>query len=402
MWKNRSLSEWSTMNEFIDKQLKELHQKGTYRLLPVNEGPMGPVITLNGQTVINLASNNYLGLANHPEVKQAAIEATEQYGVGAGAVRTIVGNSDLLELLEAELAVFKEEPAVTVFQSGFMANVACIPAVVGAGDLILSDAKNHASIIDAVKLSKADKKVYPHVDMVALEEILKEVRSNYQQVLIITDGVFSMDGNIAPLPELVRIAKLYHCMTYVDDAHGSGVLGYKGKGTIDHFHLHGEIDFIMGTLSKAVGVVGGYIASSKEVKEYLLHAARPALFSTALPPADIAAIRMSIKLMTQEEELQTTLWKRATYFKAKLQALGFTLASSETPITPVMIYDEAVTMQFSKRLLEKGVFVSGIVFPTVAKGQARLRCMISAEHTEAQLDQAAKIFEEVGKELKII
>jgi glycine C-acetyltransferase len=283
-----------------------------------------------------------------------------------------------------------------------MANVACIPAVVGAGDLILSDAKNHASIIDAVKLSKADKKVYPHVDMAALEEILKEVRSNYQQVLIITDAVFSMDGNIAPLPELVRVAKKYHCMTYVDDAHGAGVLGYKGKGTIDHFHLHGEIDFIMGTLSKAVGVVGGYIASSKEVKEYLLHAARPALFSTALPPADIAAIRMSIKLMTQEEELQTTLWQRANYFKAKLKTLGFTLAPSETPITPVMVYDEAVTMQFSKRLLEKGVFVSGIVFPTVAKGQARLRCMISAEHTEAQLDQAANVFAEVGKELKII
>jgi glycine C-acetyltransferase len=238
--------------------------------------------------------------------------------------------------------------------------------------------------------------------MAALEEILKEVRSNYQQVLIITDAVFSMDGNVAPLPELVRVAKKYHCMTYVDDAHGAGVLGYKGKGTIDHFHLHGEIDFIMGTLSKAVGVVGGYIASSKEVKEYLLHAARPALFSTALPPADIAAIRMSIKLMTQEEELQTTLWQRANYFKAKLKTLGFTLAPSETPITPVMVYDEAVTMQFSKRLLEKGVFVSGIVFPTVAKGQARLRCMISAEHTEAQLDQAANVFAEVGKELKII
>ena len=402
MRKNRPVSEWSTMNRYIHEQLENLHNKGTYRILPINEGPMGPVITLNGKEVINLASNNYLGLANHPTVKQAAMDAVETYGVGAGAVRTIVGNMDVLESLEEELAVFKEEPAVTVYQSGFMANVACIPAVVTQGDLILSDAKNHASIIDAVKLSKADKKVYPHVDMSALETMLQELRSNYNQVLIITDAVFSMDGNIAPLPELVRLAKQYDCMTYVDDAHGSGVLGRNGKGTIDHFDLHGQVDFIMGTLSKAVGVVGGYIASSKEVKEYLLHAARPALFSTALPPADLAAIRASIRLMSQSHDLQETLWARARYFKTKLEQLGFTLAPSETPITPVMVYDESLTMTFSKRLLEQGVFVSGIVFPTVAKGQARLRCMISAEHTEAQLDQAARIFEEVGKELGIL
>jgi glycine C-acetyltransferase len=390
------------MNDFIREQLKALHDKGVYRRLPINEGPMGPRITLNGQSVINLASNNYLGLANHSVVKAAAIKALETYGVGAGAVRTIVGNMDLLELLEQELAIFKEEEAVTVFQSGFMANVACIPAVVTQGDLILSDAKNHASIIDAIKLSKAEKQVYPHVDMHALETILKDVRKNYKQVMIVTDAVFSMDGNIAPLPELVQLAKQYNCLTYVDDAHGAGVLGSRGKGTIDHFHLHGQVDFIMGTLSKAVGVVGGYIASSKEVKEYLLHAARPALFSTALPPADIAAIRASIQLMSQSDELQSSLWDNTSYFRTKLLDLGFDLAPSQTPITPVMIYDEATTMNVSKRLLELGVFVSGIVFPTVVKGQARLRCMISAVHTKDQLNQAVAVFEQVGKEFGLI
>jgi glycine C-acetyltransferase len=402
MRENRPISQWQTMNDFIHQQLKALHDNGVYRRLPINEGPIGPVISLNGQSVINLASNNYLGLANHPVVKAAAIKAVETYGVGAGAVRTIVGNMDVLELLEQELAIFKEEEAVTVFQSGFMANVACIPAVVGAGDLILSDAKNHASIIDAIKLSKAEKQVYPNVDMDKLESILQTVRGQYNQVMIVTDAVFSMDGNIAPLPELVRLAKQYHCLTYVDDAHGAGVLGSRGKGTIDHFHLHGQIDFIMGTLSKAVGVVGGYIASSKEVKEYLLHAARPALFSTALPPADIAAIRASIQLMSQSDELQTRLWEHSTYFKTKLAKLGFDLAPSQTPITPVMIYDEALTMKVSKLLLERGVFVSGIVFPTVVKGQARLRCMISAEHTKDQLDQAVEMFEQVGREVGLI
>jgi glycine C-acetyltransferase len=390
------------MSTFIKQQLQTLHDNGVYRRLPINEGPIGPIISLNGKSVINLASNNYLGLANHPNVKAAAIDAVEMYGVGAGAVRTIVGNMDVLERLEEELAIFKEEEAVTVFQSGFMANVACIPAVVAQGDLILSDAKNHASIIDAIKLSKADKQVYPHVDMQALGTILKDVRSKYRQVMIVTDAVFSMDGNIAPLPELVRLAKQYDCLTYVDDAHGAGVLGSRGKGTIDHFHLHGHVDFIMGTLSKAVGVVGGYIASSKDVKDYLLHAARPALFSTALPPADLAAIRASIQLMSQSDELQTRLWNNSKYFKAKLVELGFDLAPSQTPITPVMIYDEALTMKVSKRLMECGVFVSGIVFPTVVKGQARLRCMMSAEHTKEQLDQAVAIFEQVGKEFGLI
>jgi glycine C-acetyltransferase len=388
------------MSDFIDKKIQALHEEGVYRQLPINEGPMGAIIRLNGKAVINLASNNYLGLANHPTVKAAAIDALQKYGVGAGAVRTIVGNMDVLEHLEVRLAAFKEEEAVTVFQSGFMANLACIPSIVEAGDLILSDAKNHASIIDAVKLSKADKKVYPHVDMEALEELLIELRPHYNQVLIITDGVFSMDGSVAPLPKLVELKTKYNAMLYLDDAHGTGVLGRHGKGTIDHFDLHGKVDYSMGTLSKAVGVVGGYIVSSKQAKEYLLHAARPALFSTALPPADLAAIHASIDLMEQDNSLQDQLWENAMYFQDQLRQAGFTLAETKTPITPVMLYDEALTMTFSRRLFDKGVFVSGIVFPTVAKGQARLRCMISAEHTKEQLDQAIQAFKEVQKELE--
>jgi len=388
------------MSDFIDKKIQALHDEGVYRQLPINEGPMGAIIHLNGKDVINLASNNYLGLANHPTVKASAIDALQKYGVGAGAVRTIVGNMDVLEDLEVRLAAFKEEEAVTVFQSGFMANLACIPSIVEAGDFILSDAKNHASIIDAVKLSKADKKVYPHVDMEALEELLIELRPLYNQVLIISDGVFSMDGSVAPLPKLVELKTKYNAMLYLDDAHGTGVLGRHGKGTIDHFDLHGHVDYSMGTLSKAVGVVGGYIVSSKKAKEYLLHAARPALFSTALPPADLAAIHASIDLMEQDNSLQDQLWENAMYFQDQLRQAGFTLADTKTPITPVMLYDEALTMTFSRRLFDKGVFVSGIVFPTVAKGQARLRCMISAEHTKEQLDQAVQAFKEVQKELE--
>ena len=387
------------MSDFIDKRIKALHDEGVYRQLPVNEGPMGAIIHLNGNDVINLASNNYLGLANHPTVKAAATQALQKYGVGAGAVRTIVGNMDVLENLEDRLAAFKEEEAVTVFQSGFMANLACIPSIVEAGDLILSDAKNHASIIDAVKLSKADKKVYPHVDMGALEEFLIELRPLYNQVLIISDGVFSMDGSVAPLPKLVELKTKYNAMLYLDDAHGTGVLGRHGKGTIDHFDLHGHVDYSMGTLSKAVGVVGGYIVSSKKAKEYLLHAARPALFSTALPPADIAAIHASIDLMEHDQSLQDQLWENAHYFQDQLRQAGFVLADTKTPITPVMLYDEALTMRFSRKLLEKGVFVSGIVFPTVAKGQARLRCMVSAEHTKEQLDKAVQAFKDIQKEL---
>lgn len=388
--------------EYLINQVEELKKDGVYRILPVNFGPCDNVIELNGKDVVNLSSNNYLGLANHKRVKKAAIAAVKKYGAGTGSVRTIVGNMDLLENLENVLAEFKKEEAVTCFQSGLNCNIGVIQAIVNKGDLIISDELNHASIIDGVRLSRADKAVYKHSDMDDLEKILKEKRKDFKTVLIITDGVFSMDGDLAKLPEIVKLAKKYDCLTYVDDAHGSGVLGESGRGTVDHFKLHGEVDFIIGTLSKAIGVIGGYVASKKVVKEWLLHRARPLLFSTALPPAAIGATIESVKMLMESEEYTNKLWDNAFYFKDKMKNLGFDIGHSETPITPVMVGSEAKTMEFSRELLKNGVFVSGIVFPTVPKGTGRLRCMISAMHTKDDLDFAIKIFEKVGKELKII
>ena len=388
--------------DYMYKQVDQLKKDGVYRTLPINYGPCTGVIELNHKTVVNLSSNNYLGLATHPKVKQAAIDAVNKYGAGTGSVRTIVGNQDLLEELEILLAKFKREEAVTCFQSGLNCNIGAIQAIVNKGDLIVSDALNHASIIDGVKLSKADKAVFKHSDMEDLERVLKEKRADYNNVLIITDGVFSMDGDLAKLPEIVKLAKKYECLTYVDDAHGSGVLGESGRGTVDHYGLHGEIDFIIGTLSKAIGVIGGYVASSMIVKEWLLHRARPILFSTALPPAAIGAIIESVKLLMGSTEFTDKLWDNAKYFKAKLKKLGFNTGHSETPITPVLVGEEAKTMEFSKALLAEGVFVSGIVFPTVPKGTGRLRCMISASHTKEDLDFAIEVFEKVGKKLNII
>ncbi len=388
--------------KYIDELVDGLKQDGVYRKLPVNEGPCENVITLNGKRVINLSSNNYLGLATHPRVKEASKKAIDKYGVGAGSVRTIVGNQDLLESLEDLLAEFKQEEAVMCFQSGLNCNIGTIPAIVKKGDLIISDALNHASIIDGVRLAKADKAVYKHNDMEDLENILKEKRDNYETVLIITDGVFSMDGDLAPLEALVKLAKKYNALTYVDDAHGSGVLGKSGRGTVDHFHLHGEIDFIVGTLSKAIGVIGGYVATKANVKEWLLHRGRPLLFSTALPPSATAATIESVKMLMESEEHTNKLWENAKYFKKAMKDLGFDIGISETPITPVMIGDDAKTMAFSKALLDEGVFVSGIVFPTVPKGKGRCRVMISASHTKEDLDQAIDAFEKVGKALSVI
>lgn len=387
---------------FLKEKIQELKNTGVYRTLPVNTGPCGAEIMLDDRKVINLSSNNYLGLANHERVKKAAISAVEKYGAGAGAVRTIVGNMDIHEKLEVKLAEFKREEAVVVFQSGFACNAGTIQAITGKGDLIISDELNHASIIDGVRLSRADKAVFRHSDMLHLEEIVKSKRNNYQNVLIITDGVFSMDGDIAKLPEIVEIAEKYNCLTYVDDAHGSGVLGENGRGTVDHFNLHGKIDFSIGTLSKAIGVVGGYVAGSKTMKEWLLHRGRPILFSTALPPAAVGAITESVTMLIESSEYTDKLWKNAKYFKERLAKLGYNIGKSETPITPIIIGDEAKTMEFSKQLLENGVFVSGIVFPTVPMGLGRVRCMISSNHTFDQLDQAIQIIENVGKQLNII
>jgi len=392
------------MNKYatFEQNVEKLKTDGVYRKLPINEGPCGNRITIKGREIVNLSANNYLGFATHERVKQAAIQAIEHYGVGAGSVRTIVGNQDLLEELETLIATFKGEEAVTVFQSGLNCNIGVIQTITEKGDLIVSDELNHASIIDGVRLSKADKAVYKHCDMADLKRVLEEKRSLYRNVLIITDGVFSMDGDLAPLPEIVKLANEYNCLTYVDDAHGSGVLGKNGRGTVDHFHLHGQIDFIIGTLSKAIGVVGGYVCSKQIVKEWLLHRARPLLFSTAIPPASIAAITESFKILLETESYTEILWDNARYFKAQMKALGFDIGISQTPITPVMIGSEVKTMQFSKKLLEEGVFVSGIVYPTVALGKGRLRVMLSASHTKADLDFALAKFALVGKALGVI
>ena len=387
---------------FLKEKIEQLKADGVYRELPVNYGPCANRINLNGKEVVNLSSNNYLGLANHPLVKKAAIEAVENYGAGAGAVRTIVGNYDLIGELEDILAEFKHEEAVMCFQSGLNCNIGVIQAIVERGDLIISDELNHASIIDGVRLSRADKAIFKHSDMEDLERILIDKHQEYNNILIITDGVFSMDGDLAKLPEIVALAEKYGALTYVDDAHGSGVLGESGRGTVDHFNLHGRVDFIIGTLSKAIGVVGGYVASKKEAKTWLSHRARPLLFSTALPPAATAAAIQSVKLLMSSTEFTDQLWDNANYFKEKLGKLGFDTGHSETPITPVIIGNEAKTMQFSKALLESGVYVSGIVFPTVPKGTGRLRVMISASHTKEDLDYAVAQFEKVGKELELI
>ncbi len=387
---------------YLKDQVQELKDQGVYRVLPVLEGANEAEIILNGQSVINLSSNNYLGFASHPRLKEAAIKAVEKYGVGSGAVRTIIGNMDIHEELEVKLAAFKREEAVMVFQSGFNCNAGAIQAITNKGDLIISDELNHASIIDGVRLSRADKAVFKHSDMEDLVRVLEEKRSNYTNCLIITDGVFSMDGDLAKLPEMVEIAEKYNCMTYVDDAHGSGVLGENGRGTVDHFGLHGRIDFTIGTLSKAIGVIGGYVAGNKVMKEWLLHRGRPLLFSTSLPPAAVGAIMEAVDLLSSTTEYTDRLWSNAKFFKAELGKLGYNIGNSETPITPVIIGDEAKTVAFSKRMLEKGVFVSAIIFPTVPKGKGRVRCMVTAGHTEEQLSRAVKVFEEVGKEMGIL
>lgn len=388
--------------KFLQDRIQELKDQGVYRKLPVNSTECGAEIVLNGKKVINMSSNNYLGLSNHERVKNGAIEAVKKYGAGAGAVRTIVGNMDIHEELEILLAKFKREEAVMLFQSGLNCNMGAIQAIAQKGDLIVSDSLNHASIIDGVKLSKADKAVFKHSDMEDLENVLKEKRSQYENVLIITDGVFSMDGDLAKLPEIVELAEKYDCLTYVDDAHGSGVLGESGRGTVDHFGLHGRVDFIIGTLSKAIGVVGGYVAGKQVMKEWLSHRGRPILFSTSLPPAAVGAIIESVKLLMETTEFTDKLWDNARYFKEKLANLGFNTGKSESPITPIIIGEESLTMKFSKRLLEEGVYVSGIVFPTVPKGTGRVRCMVSALHEKTHLDKAIEIFEKVGKEMDII
>lgn len=383
-------------------KVNELKSAGVYRKLPVNDGPCDGVIRLNGKPTINLSSNNYLGFSNHKRIKNAAIAAIQKYGVGAGAVRTIVGNMTIHEELDRVIARFKKEEAAVVFQSGFAANAGVIQAITDANDLIISDELNHASIIDGVRLSKASRAVFKHSDMDDLERILKEKRNQYQTVLIITDGVFSMDGDLAKLPEIVKLAKKYKAQTYVDDAHGSGVLGNSGRGTVDHFDLHGQVDYIVGTLSKAIGVIGGYVCGAFAMREWLLHRGRPLLFSTAMMPSAAAASIEAFKMLEESTEYTDRLWANARYFKKKLVEIGFDIGNSETPITPIMVGEESLTLEFSNNLLKAGVYVSGIVFPTVGRGKGRVRCMISALHTQKDLDQAIEIISIVAKKMKLL
>lgn len=391
------------LNAFVDENLQQLRTQGLYNEIDSVEGPNGPIITIRGQQLINLSSNNYLGLATNDTLKKVAKKAIDKYGVGAGAVRTINGTLDLHVKLEEKLAEFKGTEAAISYQSGFNCNMAAISAVMDKNDAILSDQLNHASIIDGCRLSKAKIIAYNHSDMNDLREKAKAAKESglYNKIMVITDGVFSMDGDIAKLPEIVKIAKEFDLITYVDDAHGSGVTG-KGKGTVKHFGLQNEIDFQIGTLSKAIGVVGGYVAGKQNVIDWLKVRSRPFLFSTALPPADVAAITEAVQMIMDSTELHDRLWENGDYLKAGLQKLGFNIGHSETPITPCIIGDETLTQQFSKRLIEEGVYAKSIVFPTVPKGTGRVRNMPTAAHTKEMLDDALAIYEKVGKELGII
>ncbi|WP_342527981.1 glycine C-acetyltransferase [Chryseomicrobium sp. FSL W7-1435] len=392
-----------SLDTFLEKNLNELKEQGLYNEIDPVEGPNGAIITIGGKELINLSSNNYLGLATNDELKRIAKEATDKYGVGAGAVRTINGTLDLHVKLEEKLAEFKGTEAAISYQSGFNCNMAAISGVMDKNDAILSDQLNHASIIDGCRLSRAKIIAYNHNDMDDLRAKAKAAKESglYNKIMVITDGVFSMDGDLAKLPEIVEIAREFDLITYVDDAHGSGVMG-KGKGTVKHFGLEKEIDFQIGTLSKAIGVVGGYVAGSKQLIDWLKVRSRPFLFSTALPPGDVAAITAAIQMLIDSTELHDKLWDNGNYLKAGLEKLGFDIGHSETPITPTIIGDEKLTQQFSKRLAEEGVYAKSIVFPTVPKGTGRVRNMPTAAHTKQMLDDALVIYEKVGKELGVI
>jgi glycine C-acetyltransferase len=383
------------MQNILKNRIEDLKTSGVFRTLNVLESANEAMEVVNGFQVINLCSNNYLGFANHPRLKAKAIEAIEKFGVGAGAVRTINGNTTLHEMLDKKIAKFKHEEMAHHFQSGLNCNIGAIQAITEEGDLILSDELNHASIIDGVRLSKATKKVYKTCDPNHLEDMLKEHRGNYKNAFIITDGVFSMDGNIAPLPEIVNLANKYNCLTYVDDAHGSGVLGKNGRGTVDHFGLHGKVNFIIGTLSKAIGSIGGYVAGLKETYQWLNHRARPLLFSTALPPASVACAIEAIDILEETDEYTKKLWENTLFFQSKLKEAGFDIGKTQTPITPVIIGEEAKAMEVSRKLFENGVYASPIVFPTVAKGRARIRFMVSASHTKEQLENVVLVLQKI-------
>ena len=388
--------------DFLKEKIEELKEKGMYTKIRVLESEQGAWVVINGKRMLNLSSNNYLGLISKKEIKEKAKEAIDKFGVGSGAVRTIAGTNLLHTELEKKLAEFKGAEAVILLQSGILANMATIPLIVGEGDLIFSDELNHASIIDGCRLSKAKIVRYKHIDMNDLKNKLEEYKDYSGRKLIVTDGVFSMDGDIAPLPEIVELAEKYNAITMVDDAHGEGVLGKGGRGILNHFHLEGKVDIDVGTLSKAFGVIGGYVAGSKTLIEYMKQRARPFLFSTSITPADTAALIEAVDILTKSDELVNRLWENSKYIKEKLKNAGFDIGHSQTPITPVIIGDEKKTSKMADRLNEEGVFVQGITYPTVPLGKARIRVMVSASHSKEDLDFGIKKFIKIGKEVGVI
>jgi glycine C-acetyltransferase len=389
--------------QYLHETLEDLKAKHLYMHLPVFEGEQKAVSTVNDRQVINLSSNNYLGLTTHPKLKRAAIEATRKYGTGTGAVRTIAGTMKIHLALEEQIARFKQSEAAVVFQSGFTANAGTVAAILGKEDLIISDELNHASIIDGCRLSKATIKVFRHRDLEDCERILKETENWAGHKLLITDGVFSMDGDIAPLPGLCDLAEKHNCIMMIDDAHSSGVLGRGGRGTVDHFNCQGRVDIQVGTLSKAIGAMGGYVCGSRDLIEFLYHRARPFLFSTSHPPAVIGACQAAFTLLEgpDGERLVKRLWSNTKFFKRKLKKLGFDTGASQTPIVPIMVGDAAKAFEFSKALFNEGVFAQALGYPTVPEGKARLRAIVTAAHKRADLERALECLDRVGRQLGI-
>jgi len=388
--------------DWLNQEIEGLKEQGLYNRIRTIGSAQGAWLTVDGKNVLNFCSNNYLGLANHPKIVAAAQEATKKYGVGPAAVRSIAGTMDLHVQLEQRLAKFKGAEDVITFQSGFTANLGTISALVGKEDVIFSDRLNHASIIDGCRLSGAKIVPYEHNDPGALEDAIKDNLSNYRRGLVVTDGVFSMDGDIAPLPDLYEVAKKYDILFMVDDAHGEGVLGKGGRGIVDHFGLHGKVDIEVGTMSKAFGVVGGMVAGDKTIIEWLRQRGRPFLFSSAVTAPDAAACLAAVNLLEESTELVDKLWANAKFFKEEMKKLGFDTGVSETPITPVMLGEAPLAQQFSRELFEEGVFAMAIGFPTVAKGKARIRVMISAAHDNDDLGKGLDAFATVGKRLGVI
>ncbi len=388
--------------DFMKEELNRLKESGLYNQIRTLNSPQGAWVVVDGKKVLNMCSNDYLGFANHPKLVERAREILDKYGVGPGAVRSIAGTMDIHLELEEKLAKFKQMPAVLSLQSGFTANLATIPAVAGDPEsAILTDELNHASIIDGCRLTKAKRFIYKHNDVEDLKAKLEEAK-NFKKILIVTDGVFSMDGDIAPLKEIVELAEDYDAMTYVDDAHGEGVLGDHGRGVAHHLGVHGKVDFEIGTMSKAFGVVGGYVASNELAIEFLRQKARPFLFSSAVTPPDVAACIAAVELLMETDKYVKKLWDNANYFKKEMQSLGFDTGKSQTPITPIMLGEAKLAREFSKKLYDEGLFAMAIGYPTVPKGKARIRVMISATHSKEDLDFALRAFEKVGKELKVI